>query len=201
MRKKTITIVLAACNALILYNLLTYDAVPDVRASIGTVVRKETPPEAPSVPKIFGVPLRIGIPSIAVDADVEKVSLAADGSMGVPKDPLNAAWYELGPHPGEIGNAVIVGHVNWIKGATGVFADLRKLKPGDVIDVQDDGGAIIAFVVRERRKYDAAADATGIFVSHDGKAHLNLITCDGSWVKSAKQYSERLVVFADKIEE
>jgi len=145
-----------------------------------------------------GAPVRITIPSIVVDAVVEKVTLAADGSMGVPKRPDDVAWYALGPRPGETGSAIIAGHVDSMYGDAAVFADLHKLKAGDKITVEDDRGGVISFVVRESRKYDAAADATNVFSSNDGKAHVNLITCSGTWDKSARQYTERLVVFADR---
>lgn len=145
-----------------------------------------------------GVPLRIRIPSIAVDAAIGKAALTAAGAMDVPKDPLETVWFELGPRPGEAGSAAIAGHVDWLKGARGVFADLHKVKVGDTITVQDDQGADVSFVVRESRKYDAAADALDVFSSQDGKAHLNIITCAGAWDKRAKRYPERLVVFADK---
>jgi LPXTG-site transpeptidase (sortase) family protein len=146
----------------------------------------------------IGLPVRITIPAIDLNASIEKVALAADGTMDVPKYFLNTGWYELGPRPGELGSAVIAGHVDWINGATAVFANLYKLQAGDKIAVQDDKGAIISFVVRESRKYDAAADATDVFISNDGKAHLNIITCDGSWDKNINQYSKRLIVFTDK---
>lgn len=146
-----------------------------------------------------GLPVRLKISGINVDAAVEYVGLTPQGAVGIPKDPANAAWYNLGPRPGEIGSAVITGHINWYYGAIGVFADLRNVKPGDIITVQDDKGANISFVVRESKLFDAAADATEVFFPSDGKAHLNLITCDGVWVKSAQQYSKRLVVFADKL--
>lgn len=145
-----------------------------------------------------GLPVRLKIPGIGVDSVIEHVGLTSDGAVGIPKDPDNAAWYNLGPLPGEVGSAVITGHVNWYYGATGVFANLHKLMPGDTIDVLDDKGKIISFVVRESRSYDAAADATDVFFSNDGKAHLNLITCEGVWDRSAQQYTKRLVVFADK---
>jgi len=148
-----------------------------------------------------GAPVRITIPSIAVDAAIERVTLAADGSMDVPKRSLDAAWYALGPRPGETGSATIAGHVDWVNGAAAVFADLHMLRAGDKIMVEDDGGGVISFVVRESRKYDAAADATNVFASNDGKAHVNLITCAGAWDKSTQQYSERLVVFTDKVTE
>jgi len=46
--------------------------------------------------------------------------------------------------------------------------------------------------------FDAEEDATDVFSSTDGKAHLNLVTCDGIWNKNTAQYSQRLVVFADR---
>jgi len=145
-----------------------------------------------------GLPVRLKIPGINVDSAVEEVGLTPQGAVGVPKDPANAAWYDLGPRPGDNGSAVITGHVNWYYGATGVFANLHNMKPGDKIAVLDDKGTVISFVVRESRSYDAEADATDVFNSNDGKAHLNLITCEGVWNKYVRQYSKRLVVFADK---
>lgn len=146
-----------------------------------------------------GLPVNLQISGINVDAPIENVGLTSDGAVGIPSNPNNAAWYNLGPRPGDVGSAVITGHVNWYYGATGVFADLHKLQPGDRISVLDDKGATVTFVVRESRSYDAAAQADDVFFSTDGKAHLNLITCEGVWDSKAKQYTQRLVVFADKI--
>lgn len=145
-----------------------------------------------------GLPVRLKIPGIHVDSAIEYVGLTPQGAVGIPKNPNNAAWYNLGPQPGDIGSAVITGHVNWYYGATGVFANLHKLKPGDKITVQDDKGSVFSFVVREIRDYAAAGDATDVFYANDEKAHLNLITCEGVWDRSAQQYTQRLVVFTDK---
>lgn len=160
------------------------------------------PIEAPAQTAVasFGKPKILKIPRIKVSARVDSVGVAKDGSMGVPIVPKNVAWFKLGPRPGEVGSAVISGHVNWWTGAVGSFANLNKLKPGDKILVQDENGQEISFVVRLSKNYNAAADATDIFTSKDGKAHLNLITCSGVWNKNAKQYTQRLVVFADKEE-
>ncbi len=162
------------------------------------------PPVArPAVAKpniALGLPVRLKIPSIRVNALIRSVGLAANGSMGVPKKPADAAWYMLGPKPGELGSAVIAGHVNWLYGATGVFAHLSSLKPGDKISVQDDKGVIQTFVVRESRALGVNDDASDVFLSYDGKAHLNLVTCSGVWDKKARLYSKRLVVFTDKVD-
>ena len=129
---------------------------------------------------------------------IEKVFVATDGSMDVPKDILNVGWYGAGPHPGEIGSAVIDGHVNWFHGATAVFADLHKVEIGDTMTVEDSEGTVVSFVVRDIHTLDAAADSTDVFTSSDGKAHLNLVTCSGAWDHHTQQYATRLVIFADK---
>jgi sortase (surface protein transpeptidase) len=192
-------VVFGVADALVLHEVIASAApFPVMQANIRATV---TLPPGPSLPaKGTGAPVRLTIPRIGVDAAIEKVALAKDDSMGIPKDPMDAGWYALGPRPGETGSAVIDGHVNWWYGATGVFKDLHLLKPGDTITVQDDSGADVSFTVREIHSYAASADAIAVFHSDDGKAHLNLITCDGVWVKMAGQYSERLVVFADKTE-
>jgi LPXTG-site transpeptidase (sortase) family protein len=148
---------------------------------------------------VVGTPKRIKIPRIRVDGAIEAVSLDAGGFMGTPKRPSNAAWYKPGTRPGEVGSAAIAGHVDWYNGAKAIFANLRKVRVGDSVIVIDENGVERSFVVRKTLSLDAAADATDVFSSTDGKAHLNLITCSGSWNKKAKQYSKRLVVFADSV--
>jgi len=156
------------------------------------------PPSAAGTENI-GSPVRILIPSIGVNALIEPVALTATAAMDTPKNPLDAGWYDLGPRPGETGSAVVDGHVDWYNGGGAVFANLDKLKAGDKIMVSDANGSVVTFSVRESLRFDPSADATAVFISNDGSSHLNLITCDGVWDKQAKQYSKRLVVFADRI--
>ena len=146
----------------------------------------------------FGVPAYLKIPGINVDSVIEQVGLTANGALDVPKGTGNVAWYKLGPHPGEIGSAVIDGHYGIKNGKASVFDNLHKLRINDKLFVEDNQGTITTFVVRASLTLDANADATAIFKSTDGKAHLNLITCEGTWDKVAKSYPQRLVVFADK---
>jgi LPXTG-site transpeptidase (sortase) family protein len=146
----------------------------------------------------IGDPKHIKIPDIAVDATIKHVALATDGSMAVPEDPQDTGWYEFGPRPGEIGSAVIDGHVDWYNGARGVFQDLHKIKPGDKIFIIDENNTTLSFVARESKIYNSTADATDIFTSKDNQSHLNLITCIGTWDNNIQQYTERLVIFADR---
>ena len=143
-------------------------------------------------------PSRLNIPKINVDAEVEYVGLAPDGTMDAPKNSDDVAWFEIGPRPGENGSAVIAGHYGWKNRKASVFDNLHKLRKGDKIYIENDDGEVISFVVRESRRYDPKADASDVFGSSDGESHLNLVTCEGIWDKASASYSKRLVVFADK---
>lgn len=146
-----------------------------------------------------GLPVRLKIPKINVDAAIDPMGTTQSGDMDVPSEPGNAGWYEGGPRPGENGSAVIDGHYGrWKNGEGSVFDDLSNLEKGDVISVEDENGATTSFVVRESRSYDPDSDASDVFESNDGKSHLNLITCEGTWNKVSKSYSQRLIVFSDK---
>ncbi|MBA3723692.1 MAG: class F sortase [Candidatus Levybacteria bacterium] len=142
-----------------------------------------------------GFPVRIKIPKINVDTNIENVGVTATGDMEVPTDTLDAGWFALGPRPGERGSAVISGHVSGVDGKAGVFVDLYKLKEGDRFYVEDDRGVMITFIVRKSRLYDPGY-AEDVFSQSDS-AHVNLITCDGVWDEAKKSYTKRLVIFAD----
>lgn len=146
-----------------------------------------------------GLPVRLKIPSINVSAAIEYMDLTSQGEMAAPKDPANAGWYSLGPRPGEIGSAVIDGHFGYRNHIPAVFDNLSQLRAGDKLYIEDKKGTAATFLVRESRNYDPKADATGVFHSSDGKSHLNLITCEGTWNASQKSFSNRLVVFTDRV--
>ncbi|MFA5996458.1 MAG: class F sortase [Candidatus Paceibacterota bacterium] len=145
-----------------------------------------------------GLPARLTIPSIGVDTALESVGLTPKGAMDVPTGPVNAAWFSLGPRPGEEGSAVIAGHYGWKDGLPAVFDNLSALQRGDTVYVEDENGVRTAFVVRELRIYGEYEDVPEVFGSLDGKAHLNLVTCGGAWNTVSRSYAKRLVVFADK---
>jgi LPXTG-site transpeptidase (sortase) family protein len=146
-----------------------------------------------------GIPVRLKIPKINVDANIESVGLTSKGAVGVPKGLYSVAWFNRGPRPGDIGNAVITGHYGiWKNGTATVFNNLSKLKKGDKLYVKDEKGVSTTFVVREIRTYDPKAVAFDVFTSNDEKSHLNIITCGGAWNKATKSYPKRLVVFTDR---
>jgi len=145
-----------------------------------------------------GLPMRLKIPSIKVDAAIEHLSLTSEGAMAAPEGFDNVAWFSLGPRPGQIGSALIAGHRSWINGKAAVFDNLDKLKKGDNLYIEDDKGTSISFVVRESRTYNPEEDVPDVFYQSNGN-HLNLIASAGDWDNSQKSATKRLVVFADII--
>jgi LPXTG-site transpeptidase (sortase) family protein len=146
-----------------------------------------------------GLPVRLKIPIIGVDSAVEDAFITPDGRMDVPAGSVNVAWFALGPHPGQVGSAVIGGHFGISNGVPFVFYKLDNLVVGDKIYIENDKGDTLAFQVRRIKLFDRNADATTVFTSADGLAHLNLITCEGIWNQVAGVYPSRRVVFTDAI--
>lgn len=144
------------------------------------------------------LPVRLKIPKLNIDANVEYVGLAPDGSVDVPKGPDNVAWFNLGARPGEVGSAVIDGHSGYKNNKPAVFDNLDKLKKGDKIYVENKKGETITFVVREFKTYKQKTNPSEVFGASDGLAHLNLVTCSGAWNAVDETHSSRLVVFTDK---
>jgi LPXTG-site transpeptidase (sortase) family protein len=92
---------------------------------------------------------------------------------------------------------VIAGHRGHSPLTPTVFDNLNTLRPGDLIYVQDAEGKLMSFVVRETRVYAPNAKAPEVFSSATG-VHLNLITCEGSWVQAEAGFTKRIVVFTDR---
>ncbi|MDO8487001.1 MAG: class F sortase [Candidatus Curtissbacteria bacterium] len=142
-----------------------------------------------------GLPMRLLIPAINVNAAILHLGVTSGGQMEVPDNAVDVGWFKLGPRPGEIGSAVISGHFDGKNGEEGVFTNLNKLTEGDKLYVEDGRGTYKAFVVSGSRAYDPGY-ADDVFSRNDG-AHLNFITCGGVWDNNKKSYTERLVIFTD----
>lgn len=146
------------------------------------------------------IPARLKVPSIGVDAKVQHVGQKSDGSMAAPSAMADAAWYKLGPKPGEHGNAVFAGHVNnaltTAAFVAGVFEHLADVKLGDYITVEDAAGKALVYRVSEIDEYKTTDAPTNKIFATGGPSQLVLITCDGEWVAADHSYDKRLVVIA-----
>lgn len=162
---------------------------PGPAASAGSddVLRQALAIAAPAKP-----PVRLAIPAIGVDAAVEQVGLDSQGRMAAPARTDDVGWYNLGTVPGDAGDAVIDGHLDWYTGPA-VFQKLGRLKTGDQITVLHDDGTTVKFIVDATTvtPYDASTDA---LFTRSGPPSLTLITCAGTWDRQRGTYLQRLVV-------
>ncbi len=146
-----------------------------------------------------GLPERLIIPSLGLEAKIQPVGLTAAGEMSAPNNPEEAAWFKLGTRPGQIGSAVIAGHLDSAKGEEAVFWNLRKLRKESEVYIIDDKNNRVRFKVTGSELYDAENVSLESIFGRSDKARLNLITCGGVWNKEKNNYSKRLVVFTEAI--
>jgi len=149
----------------------------------------------PIVAETASTPMRLQIPSLSIDAHVQSVGVNAKGNMAVPSNFTDVAWYKYGPVPGQLGSAVIDGHVDNALSLAGVFKHLGDMKVGDDVFVVAKDGTRHHFVVTDIAIYPYTdGPVERIFGAKDA-AHLNLVTCAGTWLKGGQTYNERLVVY------
>jgi len=151
--------------------------------------------------EVPALPVRLIIPAIGVDAAIQSVGLFwnGDGTMSIPTNFTDVAWYNGGPIPGAPGSAVIDGHLDGRNVRKAVFYNLGNLKPGDLVEVLDASGTPWRFQVTRLAAYAYNASTSDIFSGDTSIARLNLITCAGDWIKNKKLYNERMVVFTELI--
>ena len=139
-------------------------------------------------------PVRLVIPRISVDAVIEARGLDPQRNLATPSNSNEVAWFNQGPPPGQAGNAIINGHVNWWTG-TAVFARLAELRPGDAVIVIRQDGTRASFTVSGARNLAATAREASLFAPAPTPT-LTLITCSGPWDLRLGSDTERLLVSA-----
>jgi len=149
--------------------------------------------------------LRLIIPKIGVNAEVNDRVIGPDGAMGIPNGKDDVVWYDfmnfagLGGFPGIAGsNALFSGHVDYHPNYTAVFWDLRQLVPGDEIDVQLLDGSYVKYIV-DWSAWIGDTDNFTQFAAKDGFDRLTIVTCIGSFDSSTRNYSNRLVLRATRV--
>src|SRR5579884_1938256 len=145
------------------------------------------------------LPARLEIPSIGVDAQVVELALRDDGSMPSPDGPDPVAWYDFSPTPGEPGNTVFAGHRDWHTGVTGVFWRLGELNPGDQVSVVLADGSEVDYAVKLSVLMGPNDMSIADVVGQTDDEMITLITCEGSFDPSSREYDKRRVVWAFRV--
>ncbi|RZU30890.1 class F sortase [Blastococcus saxobsidens] len=161
----------------------------------------EAPPSiAPASTMQRSAPVHLSIPAIGVDSGLMDLGLLDDGTLEVPPAGFPAGWYTGAPTPGELGPAIVAGHVDW-EGAPGVFYELRSLVPGDEVVVTREDGRLAVFEVQRVEQFPKGEFPTEQVYGDLDHAGLRLITCGGSFDQAERSYEDNVVVFADLVGE
>ena len=143
---------------------------------------------------------RIVIPQLGVDTSIVSVGLEPDGAMGAPETPDVVGWYRHGTAPGQQGNVLLDGHVDWtdrITGIprTGVFWSLAKLPVGSEIIIAD-GTREYVYQVTEKMRFSWDDPQGASVLQPTADARATLITCGGAFDRATRSYALREVVIA-----
>jgi LPXTG-site transpeptidase (sortase) family protein len=139
-------------------------------------------------------PTRVRIPSIGVDSPLEALGLDSAGALQPPVDFNRAGWYADGTVPGDVGPAVIAGHVDSRKGPA-VFFRLYRLRPGDLVQVRR-GDRWLGFRVVSTARYAKDRFPTSDVYGPTPDPQLRLITCGGVFNASRRSYVDNVVISA-----
>ena len=136
-----------------------------------------------------------------ISANIVPVGVDATGALETPTLWTQAGWFDSGTRPGGVGNMIINGHYDDNYGRPAAFWELKSLKVGDTVSVQDSFSRLYTYRVIDSKYIDINdPNRAQIYDSKtQGKALLTLITCGGVWIPSQHNYNMRLVVKAELI--
>ena len=170
---------------------------PAPGATSAAVPGAASAPDVKAAQLARSTPVRLQIASIGVDSTLMSLGLRTDGSMEVPAGGFPAGWYSGGPTPGQLGPAVIAGHVDM--NGPGVFYRLHDVKTGDQVTVTRADGTKPVFRVTRVEQFMKNQFPTKLVYGNIDHAGLRLITCGGTFNSQTGHYEDNLVVFADLI--
>jgi LPXTG-site transpeptidase (sortase) family protein len=173
--------------------------------AVGTPLPTQVPTSAPATPTATPVAqgdprlaaldiTRLVVPKIGINAPIVVLGILPDGTMASPKGPTEVAWYTFSSKPGEVGNVVMAGHLDYINYGAAVFYRLRDLRPGDDLQVVLSDGTQVKYVVESVTSYDEATAPIADIVGRTPNEAITLITCAGSFDRTSREYNKRLVV-------
>ncbi|WP_328536703.1 class F sortase [Streptomyces sp. NBC_00344] len=188
----------AALGALLMYNSVEGTGGSEPRpAAVASAAPTPAAPVDETLVLPRSAPMRLSIPSIAVDAPFTTLTLDSKGQLNPPPGDDNnlVGWYKGGASPGESGPAIVAGHVD-TKTGPAVFQLLYALTPGNTVQITREDGVVATFVVDSVEEFSKADFPDDRVYADTPTPQLRLITCGGVYDHQAKDYSDNVVVFA-----
>ena len=149
-------------------------------------------------PAARSLPVTLSIPAIGLNVPLSQLGLNPNGTVQVPTNFQEPGWYRYGPAPGQLGSAVILGHVDSYLGPA-VFFKLRTLRPGDQVQVALADGVTTHFVVRQVAMYPKTQFPTVLVYGSHGYSGLQLVTCGGVFDTQTRSYLSNVIVYTSLV--
>ena len=143
-------------------------------------------------------PVHLSIPAIGVSARLVVLGLNRNGSPQVPSSWYVPGWYKFGPAPGQLGSAVILGHVDSV-GGPAVFYRVGSLKIGNRVIVKLADGKTVHFAVIGIRQYLKSKFPDKYVYGSRPYSALQLVTCGGTFDSGTGHYLSSIVVFTKQV--
>jgi sortase (surface protein transpeptidase) len=144
-----------------------------------------------------GVPVRLQIEALQLDAAVVPVRVSDDAVLDPPSDYREVGWWTGSARPGAgSGQTVLTGHSVHTGG--GSMDHVRRLRPGQKVDVVTRHGTM-RYAVRRVRVFGTGAvarRAVRLFGQQGGDGRLVLVSCT-DW--NGSSYDSNVVVFGDPL--
>ena len=148
-----------------------------------------------TAPQTGVIVTHVSIPDIGVSSDIELLTLDSTGALLPPVDFNRAGWYSGGVIPGQVGPAIIAGHIDSIT-APAVFANLHKVTPKMKIFVSLSNGSVLTFAADRSQVAPKTQFPSSSVYGTVPTPQLRVITCDGKFNRATGHYDDNLVVFA-----
>jgi sortase (surface protein transpeptidase) len=162
----------------------------------GAAAGLQDPAERTAAPTRAGVvATRLEIPEIGVSTDLESLALDSAGELMPPVDYEEAGWYTGGVVPGDVGPAIIAGHVDSAVGPA-VFERLAELSDGALVMLTLSNGETLTFEAHEHVQSAKATFPTSDVYGAVPTPQVRLITCGGDFDRASGHYTDNLIVFA-----
>ena len=143
-------------------------------------------------------PIHLSIPALGVSVPLSSLGLNADGTVSVPTDFNVPGWYKFDASPGQMGTAVILGHVDSYRGPA-VFFNLRSLKVGDRVIVTLADHRAARFAVIGTATYLKARFPARLVYGRRSYSALQLVTCGGVFDHATGSYLSNVVVYTARV--
>lgn len=145
------------------------------------------------------IPVGLVIASIGVDPPLTVKGVDERGEMEVSNGPEDVAWYEFSARPGQGGNVVLSGHVDYRGYGPAVFARLDELERGDLVELHAADGTLFSYGVTVAASYEVGSAPAEEILGPTARETVTLITCSGRFDQATRQYSHRLIVQAERL--